>query len=116
MEVPRMLLAIASEFPPSDYVDSRYTTDKVTDEDDPRLPFDSIASSLTKNLGRLPVISTNSWTCGQSSSINVYIAATRDLMGEKGNWKEFCDVLTVQVCYYFSFCFYFLCLRFLFKL
>ena len=97
MEVPRMLLAVASEFPPTDYEDLRYTTDKVIEKDDPRLPFSSVASSLTKNLGRLPVISTESWTCGQSGSINVYIASTRDLMGEKGNWKEFCDVLTVQV-------------------
>ena len=68
----------------------------MTEKDDVRLPFNSIASSLTKNLGRLPVISEKSWTCGQSSSINVYIAATRNLMGEKGNWKDFCDVLTIQ--------------------
>ena len=102
MEVPRMLLAVASEFPPTDYEDLRYTTDKVIEKDDPRLPFSSVASSLTKNLGRLPVISTESWTCGQSGSINVYVAATRDLMGEKGNWKEFCDVLTVQVRFFSS--------------
>ena len=117
MEVPRMLLAIKSKFPPRGYEDLRYTTDKVEDEDT-RLPFDKISSTLSKNLGRLPILTTGSWTCGQSASINVYIAAVRrlsislaqpkikkitptreqnnDLMGEKGNWKEFCDVLTIQ--------------------
>eukprot|EP01041_Mallomonas_annulata_P002784 gene2784-5481_t len=66
MEVPRMLLAIAGQFP-GDYEDGR---------------FNAPQSNLEANLGRMPVLQVGDDSIGQSTAINYYISSEYGLNGE----------------------------------
>ena len=94
MEVPRMLLAIAGQFP-GDYVDGRYTGDVADGEPN---AFSSINTTLTANLGRMPCATTADGTIGQSAAINYYVATELGLMG--GSTFEAAAILSIQGEYY----------------
>jgi len=65
MEVPRVLLAIAGKFP-GQYVDGRFSAPE---------------GDLAANLGRMPLLTVDGGSVGQSAAINFYIASTNNLLG-----------------------------------
>jgi len=77
MEVPRMLLALASKFPGAGYDDLRFGTEPKGSV----LPYDSVKDSLGANLGRMPILSVGGQSVGQSAAINVYLGLELGLMG-----------------------------------
>lgn len=85
-----MLLAISGKFP-GDYVDGRYTTDVA--EGAPN-HFGQVSSTLSSNLGRMPVCSSEAGDVGQSAAINFYIASECGLMGS--NHFEGAQIIAIQ--------------------
>lgn len=90
MEVPRQMLAIAGIVPPS-YLDGRYTTDEPKNGS---RPFDEIKNTLSSNLGRMPVAKIQDQSIGQSVSINYFIAAELDMLGD--TTIETAQILSIQ--------------------
>lgn len=80
MEVPRQMLAVAGKFPPEDYNDVRLTTEE-PQEGDGRSSYSEHKDTLKKNLGRVPTLTHNGETIGQSAAINYYVATECGLMG-----------------------------------
>ena len=85
-----MLLAIAGKFP-GDYKDGRYTTDV---DEGAANHFGQVNTTLSANLGRMPVCSSEAGDIGQSAAINFYIASECGLMG--ANHFEAAQIIAIQ--------------------
>mmetsp|Transcript_99517 Transcript_99517/g.138226 ORF Transcript_99517/g.138226 Transcript_99517/m.138226 type:complete len:295 (+) Transcript_99517:13-897(+) len=91
MEIPRQMLAINGVFP-GQYTDGRYTTEVPNAHG--FLPMKSVESTLSANLGRMPVCEVGGQSVGQSTAINYFIAAELDMLGD--STMETAQILSIQ--------------------